>query len=87
MQTAPSHPYQTALTHLHESSNTHSEAVSVLVSKVSDTGALQDQADTDQAMHHEHQQLCLGQVLSSAAGLVQWSSYESPEGKTTDFEE
>lgn len=52
----------------------HSEAVSVLVAKVSDTGALQDQADTDQAMHHEHQQLCLGQVLSSAAGLAQWSS-------------
>lgn len=44
MLTAPSHLYQRALTHLYESSNTDSEAVSVLVASVSDT--LWDQADT-----------------------------------------
>lgn len=42
---------------------------------------------TDQTTRREHQQLCFGQVLSSAAGLVQRSSYECPEGKITAFEE
>lgn len=41
---------------------------------------------TDQAVPPEYQQPCLGQVLSSAAALVQWSSYESAEEKITAFE-
>lgn len=42
---------------------------------------------TEQAVHRECQQLCPGQVLSSAASLGQWSSYECPERKITVFEE
>lgn len=85
----PSHLYQRAVADLSESSSTES----VCSGLCSDGqcfwcwGSVRSGRHTDQAMHHEYQQPCLGQVLSSAAGLVQWSTYEFPEGKITAFEE